>query len=100
MSPSVGIVTGAGRGMGAACARRLAADVDVLLVVDRDEHLLNESVDTLTSIGRAQVEPWSLDVTSASALAALAGRVADLGLLRACVHAAGVSPTMADWERI
>ncbi len=33
----VGIVTGAGRGMGLACARRLAATVDALLLVDLDE---------------------------------------------------------------
>src|SRR4051794_28450589 len=86
--------------MGDACARRLAAQVDVLVVVDRDEQLLGESVDRLTSEGRARVEPSCLDVTSRSALAGLAERVAELGTLRACVHAAGVSPTMADWERM
>ena len=34
---TVGIVTGAGRGMGAACADRVKDMVDVLLLVDRDE---------------------------------------------------------------
>jgi len=34
---TVGIATGAGRGMGLACARRLAGMVDTLLLVDRDE---------------------------------------------------------------
>ena len=33
---SVGIVTGAGRGMGAACAMRLAHIVDHLVLVDLD----------------------------------------------------------------
>lgn len=33
---TVGIVTGAGRGMGLACAQRLVGAVDVLLLVDRD----------------------------------------------------------------
>ena len=34
---TVGIVTGAGRGMGAACADRVKDMVDVLVLVDRDE---------------------------------------------------------------
>jgi NAD(P)-dependent dehydrogenase (short-subunit alcohol dehydrogenase family) len=33
---AVGIVTGAGRGIGAACAARLVNDVDVLILADRD----------------------------------------------------------------
>jgi len=97
---SVGIVTGAGRGMGAACAAGLATQVDVVLLADRDEQLLDESVRTLTGAARARVEPWCLDVTDAAALARLAARVAELGVLRSCVHAAGVSPAMADWEQI
>lgn len=97
---AVSVVTGAGRGMGAACAARLATQVDVVLLADRDEQLLNESVQTLSGVGRARVEPWCLDVTDASGLARLADRVAELGVLRSCVHAAGVSPAMADWRQI
>lgn len=33
---SVGVVTGAGSGMGAACATRLVGDVDVLILADRN----------------------------------------------------------------
>ena len=36
---TIGIATGAGRGMGAACAERMADMVDVLVLVDRDEVL-------------------------------------------------------------
>ena len=55
---TVGIVTGAGRGMGAACAERLAEMVDVLVLVDRDEVLLATQADMLAAGGhRAQVEP-------------------------------------------
>ena len=43
---AVGIATGAGRGMGLACARRLTDLVDTLLLVDRDEL-------AVTEIGRA-----------------------------------------------
>jgi NAD(P)-dependent dehydrogenase (short-subunit alcohol dehydrogenase family) len=47
-----------------------------------------------------RVEPVGLDVTDGEALAQLADRVAELGTLRAVAHAAGISPTMADWRRI
>ena len=100
MTASVGIVTGAGRGMGEACARRLVTQVAVQLVVDRDERLAAETADRLGAGGTARVEAWCLDVTDAVALGGLADGVAERGALRACVHAAGVSPAMANWQRI
>lgn len=98
---TVGIATGAGRGMGEACARRLADQVDVLLLVDRDEAGATAVAHDLNSGGhRAVAEPFVLDVTDREGLARLAGTVADRGTLRAVAHAAGISPTMADWRRI
>ncbi|WP_327316575.1 SDR family oxidoreductase [Streptomyces sp. NBC_01235] len=98
---TVGIVTGAGRGMGEACARRLADTVDVLLLVDRDEAGVTAVADDLNaSTARAVAQPFALDVTDRDGLAGLAARVAELGTLRAVAHAAGISPTMADWRRI
>ena len=98
---TVGIVTGAARGMGAACAARLADMVDVLLLVDRDEVLLATQADMLAAAGqRAAVEPFVLDVQDPGGIARLAARVAELGPLRAVAHAAGLSPTMADWREI
>jgi NAD(P)-dependent dehydrogenase (short-subunit alcohol dehydrogenase family) len=96
---TVGIVTGAGRGMGAACADRVADLVDVLLLVDRDEASLVDAGRKLSGGGhRADVETVRLDITDSSALERLAARVSELGTLRAVAHAAGVSPTMADWR--
>lgn len=97
---SVGIVTGAGRGMGLACARRLTDQLDALVLVDRDEPTLREVTEELSGSARARVEPFALDITDAGGLEQLASRVSDLGTLRAVVHAAGISPTMADWRRI
>jgi NAD(P)-dependent dehydrogenase (short-subunit alcohol dehydrogenase family) len=91
---TVGVVTGAGRGMGLACAQRLAGTVDRLLLVDRDEEAAAAAAKELSA------EPFALDVTDADGLARLAARVAELGTLRAVAHAAGISPTMADWRRI
>lgn len=98
---TVGIVTGAGRGMGAACADRVADMVDVLVLVDRDGALLSTRADMMAAAGRrAAVEPFVLDVKDAGGIARLAARVAELGPLRAVAHAAGVSPTMAGWREI
>ncbi len=98
---TVGIVTGAGRGMGLACARRLVATVDALLLVDLDEATGAAAAAELAAAAPStRVEPVVLDVTDRAGLARLAGRVAELGTLRAVAHAAGISPTMADWRRI
>lgn len=98
---TVGIATGAGRGMGEACARRLAGLVDVLLLVDRDETTVSAVAKDLNAGGhRAIAEAFALDVTDRAGLARLADRVRETGTLRAVAHAAGISPTMADWRRI
>ncbi|MFJ9710449.1 SDR family oxidoreductase [Streptomyces sp. NPDC101234] len=98
---TVGIVTGAGRGMGEACARRLADTVDVLLLVDRDAAgVAAVAKDLNDAAGRAHAESFGVDITDREGLAGLAGRVAELGTLRSVAHAAGISPTMADWRRI
>jgi NAD(P)-dependent dehydrogenase (short-subunit alcohol dehydrogenase family) len=67
---NVGIVTGAGRGMGLACARRLAAMVDILLLVDLDEASVTAAAKELTASGSA-AEPVVLDVTDRDGLSAL-----------------------------
>jgi NAD(P)-dependent dehydrogenase (short-subunit alcohol dehydrogenase family) len=96
---TVGIVTGAARGMGAACATRVADMVDVLLVADRDEKQLAGTVRRLTSgPTRAAVEPFALDVADRDEVGHLVARASELGPLRAVAHAAGVSPTMGDWR--
>jgi NAD(P)-dependent dehydrogenase (short-subunit alcohol dehydrogenase family) len=85
--------------MGLACARRLVDAVDVLLLVDRDEASVLTAAHDLSGRG-AQTEAVALDITDAEGLARLADRVAQAGTLRAVAHAAGISPTMADWRRI
>lgn len=87
--------------MGAVCATRLVDMVDVMLLVDQDEPAVAEAAKTLSRKDhRADVEPFSLDITDGDALQRLAARVSELGTLRAVAHAAGVSPTMADWRAV
>jgi NAD(P)-dependent dehydrogenase (short-subunit alcohol dehydrogenase family) len=99
MANSVALVTGAGRGMGHACARRLAPLADALVLVDVDEHGLAAAAEELGPTG-VTVVPVALDVTDGDAVGALAGRIEGLGPLGAVAHAAGISPTMADWRRV
>jgi NAD(P)-dependent dehydrogenase (short-subunit alcohol dehydrogenase family) len=98
---TVGIVTGAARGMGAACADRVKDLVDVLVLVDRDEAGLAAAAERLAAeSGRTRIETFALDVKDRDGVSRLAARAAELGPLRAVAHAAGVSPTMADWREV
>ncbi|TMA33211.1 MAG: SDR family oxidoreductase [Deltaproteobacteria bacterium] len=95
---SVIVVTGAARGMGFACAQRLASECDVLVVVDLNEEALAKAATALE--GKAQIVPVRADVSDAASVRELAERVSALGELGGLAHAAGISPTMADWRRI
>jgi NAD(P)-dependent dehydrogenase (short-subunit alcohol dehydrogenase family) len=99
MNDSIALVTGAGRGMGLACAERLAPTADVLVLVDRDEEGLADAAASL-AVAAPNVVSVALDVTDADALDALGAHLRDLGQVQAVAHAAGISPTMADWRSI
>lgn len=94
---TVGVVTGAGRGMGLACARRIAETVDTLVLVDRDIASLGVVSDELGA--QAEIVPLAIDVADRVAVERLA-LVGEHGELRSVAHAAGVSPTMATWHTI
>lgn len=96
---TVGIATGAGRGMGKACAALLADAVDVLLLADIDAESAAATAKELSG-RRASVEAVGADVSSPEDMARLASAVSDTGALRAVAHAAGISPTMAAWDRV
>jgi NAD(P)-dependent dehydrogenase (short-subunit alcohol dehydrogenase family) len=98
---TVGIVTGAARGMGAACAARMRSLVDALVLVDRDEEGLAGAAEQLANAGgHAVLDTFPLDVSDRDGIVRLAEQASELGPLRAVAHAAGVSPTMADWRTV
>jgi NAD(P)-dependent dehydrogenase (short-subunit alcohol dehydrogenase family) len=99
---TVAIATGAGRGMGLACVHELSRVADHVILVDRDADSVTEAAGALPASAPAGVtaEPFVLDVTDPDGLRRLAERTAEAGTLRAVAHAAGISPTMADWRRI
>jgi NAD(P)-dependent dehydrogenase (short-subunit alcohol dehydrogenase family) len=74
--------------MGRACVDRLRAEATHLVAVDLD------APDIPGTVGVA------CDVSDPAAIARLVDEVRGLGLFRALVHAAGISPTMADPRRV
>src|SRR5262249_17340149 len=65
----------------------------------RDDSTLASATRELAG-GGATVEPVTLDVTDTAAVADLVEHVRRSGTLRAVAHAAGISPTMADWRKV
>jgi NAD(P)-dependent dehydrogenase (short-subunit alcohol dehydrogenase family) len=93
----VAVVTGAASGIGRACSQALLDIADVLVLVDLNLDQLNSAARDLPE-GRATA--CVADITDAEQLTRLSAQVAEIGALRALAHAAGISPTMADWKAI
>ena len=95
----VSVVTGAAGAMGSACAQTLGASSDVLLLTDRDEAGLAATAAVLEAEGTTVVTIVG-DVADPLVIDALVRQVTAYGRLRALVHTAGLSPSMAGWEEI
>ena len=89
----VAVVTGGGRGIGAATVRRLAEAGATVIAADLDIGAATEAVEAAVAAGgRAVAAP--VDVTDTASLAAVAEQaVNDLGRLDVWVNNAGIFPT-------
>jgi NAD(P)-dependent dehydrogenase (short-subunit alcohol dehydrogenase family) len=85
---SVVVVTGAARGMGRACVERLLTDGISIVAVDLDVPGIEGTVGV------------ACDISDPEAVSRLVDEVRRRGRFRSLVHAAGISPTMADPRRI
>ena len=105
-SGRVAVVTGAGRGIGAATARALAnAGLTVVLAARTREQVERQAAE-LTAIG-ARARAVVCDVTSEASVEALAGEAATVGAVAVLVNNAGAAGSMPlgrtsleEWNRL
>jgi NAD(P)-dependent dehydrogenase (short-subunit alcohol dehydrogenase family) len=93
------IITGASGGMGRALARRFGATMDLVLT-DVAADQLRKLSDDLRDEGYTVVASLPGDVGEAALLTEIATQAAGGAGLGALIHAAGLSPQLADWDRI
>ena len=101
------IVTGAARGIGAAVAKRLAADGHSVAVIDLDESSCAATVDAITAAGSKALAVGA-DVSDEQAVAGAVERVvAELGGPTILVNNAGIirdnmlfKMSVADWDAV
>ncbi|MFC8044687.1 3-oxoacyl-ACP reductase FabG [Nocardia sp. NPDC057353] len=106
-APRTAIVTGAARGIGAATARRLAADGLAVAVFDLDEAASAASAEQIAAAGGKAIG-LAVDVADEEAVAAGVSRVAEeLGAPTVLVNNAGIlrdnllfKMTAGDWDAV
>jgi NAD(P)-dependent dehydrogenase (short-subunit alcohol dehydrogenase family) len=94
----VAIVTGSGRGLGLAYARRLAADGSSVVVNDVDGGAADTAVKSITSAGGAAVAEVGPVGTTQTAEALVARAVAEFGRLDILVTNAGILRDAVLWK--
>jgi len=92
MTPPIAIVTGAGRGIGEAIARRLARDGARVACVSRTEANASKTAAAINSASPEAARAYAVDVADRKAVAALCEQIlADFGRVDILVNNAGLT---------
>lgn len=93
------LITGGAGGMGIACAARMGAGGDSILLTDLSTAALEEAKRALARSG-VEASCFACDLADARSGEAMAAALREGPPLGALVHTAGLSPVMADWRKI
>lgn len=94
----VTVITGGGSGMGLAAAKFLPKE-QIIVVTGRTLKKLENAVNELTALGYTAYAK-TCDTSDRASVRELAAYAASLGAVKAVIHAAGMSPNMADGEKL
>jgi NAD(P)-dependent dehydrogenase (short-subunit alcohol dehydrogenase family) len=96
----IGIVTGAGSGLGEASAKRLAREGAKLIVADRDKQAAERVAKEIAAAG-GQANPFVADISVFADAQALVGfAVSSYGRLDIALNNAGITPKLIDTHEI
>ena len=95
---NVCVVTGGGSGMGLETAKILGKEQKIILV-GRTVSKLENAIAELKALG-IDAEAYPGDASDRESMKKLAAYAASQGTVKTVIHAAGVSPHMADGEKI
>jgi len=96
---TLAVITGAYGGTGRAVARRLGARYRLVLS-GRDEPRVARLRESLEEEGYDVAAAVTADITSRRSVEQLAAATAEVGVLGAVLHTAGLSPVQAPWETV
>lgn len=93
------VITGGGSGIGLATARKLVRQEYYVILTGRTESKLADAVAALQAIG-GEAAAFECDIADRRRTVELAAHAARQGEVKAVIHAAGLSPHMADAKTI
>lgn len=96
---NVCVVTGGGSGMGLEAAKIVGKQGNKIILVGRTVSKLENAVKQLTELG-IEVEAYPGDTSDLESVKKLTDYATSVGTVKTLIHAAGVSPHMADGEKI